>query len=178
VGAVVVIVTGASAGIGRATARRFGSEGAAVGLIARGREWLEAAAGEVEEEGGQALVLPLDVVDHQAVDDAAARIEAALGPIDVWVNNAMATIFAPFTEITPDEFRRATEVTYLGYVWGTMAALGRMRPRDRGTIVQVGSALSYQSIPCSRRTAAPSTRSRVSPSRCGRSSCTTARTCG
>src|ERR671930_2220388 len=143
----VVVVTGASAGVGRATARRFARRGARLGLIARGRERLEATAAEVERLGGEALVLPLDVTDADAVDDAAAQTEERFGPIDVWVNNAMATVFAPVRDTTPEEFRRATDVTYLGYVWGTMAALGRMLPRDRGTIVQVGSALAYRSIP-------------------------------
>jgi NAD(P)-dependent dehydrogenase (short-subunit alcohol dehydrogenase family) len=143
----VVVVTGASAGVGRATARRFGSAGASVGLIARNRERLEAAAREIEEAGGRALVLPLDVADAAAVDEAATRVEEELGPIDVWVNNAMATIFARAIDVTPEEFRRATEVTYLGFVWGTQAALRRMVPRNRGTIVQVGSALAYRGIP-------------------------------
>ncbi len=142
-----IAVTGASAGVGRAVARRFAQNGARLGLIARGRERLDATAQEVEELGGQALVLPLDVADADAVDGAAAQIEERFGPIDVWVNNAMATVFAPATDITADEFRRATEVTYLGYVWGTLAALRRMLPRDRGTIVQVGSALAHRSIP-------------------------------
>jgi NAD(P)-dependent dehydrogenase (short-subunit alcohol dehydrogenase family) len=143
----VVAVTGASAGVGRATVRRFAREGAGIGLMARGRERLDAAAAEVEQLGGVALVLPLDVAEADAVDDAAEQIEDRLGPIDVWVNNAMATVFAPVGDTTPEEFRRATEVTYLGSVWGTMAALRRMVPRDQGTIVQVGSALAYRSIP-------------------------------
>jgi short-subunit dehydrogenase len=143
----VVVITGASAGVGRATARRFGRSGTAVGLIARGRERLEQAAREIEQAGGRALVLPADVSDPAAVEEAAEQAEAELGPIDVWINNAMATIFAPFLEIEPDEYRRATEVTYLGTVWGTMAALRRMKPRDRGVIVQVGSALAYRAIP-------------------------------
>jgi NAD(P)-dependent dehydrogenase (short-subunit alcohol dehydrogenase family) len=143
----VVAVTGASAGVGRATVRRFARDGARIGLIARGRERLEATAAEVEALGAQALVLPLDVADSDAVDDAAAQIEERFGPLDVWVNNAMATVFAPLRDITPEEFRRATEVTYLGTVWGTMAALRRMLPRDGGTIVQVGSALAHRSIP-------------------------------
>ena len=143
----VVAVTGASAGVGRATVRRFAREGARIGLIARGKERLEATAAEVEQIGGEALVLPLDVADADAVEDAATQIEERLGPLDIWVNNAMATVFAPVRNTTPEEFRRATEVTYLGTVWGTMAALRRMLPRDRGTIVQVGSALAYRSIP-------------------------------
>jgi NAD(P)-dependent dehydrogenase (short-subunit alcohol dehydrogenase family) len=143
----VIAVTGASAGVGRAVVRRFARDGARLGLIARGRERLEAAAAEVEQLGGQALVLPLDVSDAEAVDEAAAQIEERFGPLDVWVNNAMATVFARVDQIEPDEFRRATEVTYLGYVWGTQAALRRMLPRNRGTIVQVGSALAYRAIP-------------------------------
>jgi NAD(P)-dependent dehydrogenase (short-subunit alcohol dehydrogenase family) len=143
----VIAITGASAGVGRATARRFAREGAQIGLIARGRERLDEAGAEVEELGGEALVLPLDVADAEAVDAAAEQVEGRLGPLDVWVNNAMATVFAPVRDTAPEEFRRATEVTYLGTVWGTMAALRRMLPRDRGTIVQVGSALAYRSIP-------------------------------
>lgn len=143
----VVVVTGASAGVGRAVAREFAKEGAHIGLIARGRERLEAAQREVEEAGGKALVLPADVADAGGIEQAADRVERELGAIDVWVNNAMTTIFAPFHEIAPDEFKRATEVTYLGCVYGTMAAIKRMRQRNRGTIVQVGSALAYRSIP-------------------------------
>jgi NAD(P)-dependent dehydrogenase (short-subunit alcohol dehydrogenase family) len=116
-------------------------------LIARGRAGLEGARAEVERQGGRALAVPTDVADHDQVEAAAERIESELGPIDVWINNAMATILAPLSEIQPEEFRRSTEVTYLGSVWGTMAALRRMRPRDRGTIVQVGSALAYRGIP-------------------------------
>lgn len=143
----VVVVTGASAGVGRAVVREFAREGASIGLIARGRARLEAAKKEVEELGGKALSLPTDVADAKAIDDAAERVENALGPIDIWVNDAMTTIFAPVDKITPDEFKRTTEVTYLGFVYGTMAALKRMKARDRGTIVQVGSALAYRSIP-------------------------------
>jgi NAD(P)-dependent dehydrogenase (short-subunit alcohol dehydrogenase family) len=143
----VVVVTGASAGVGRATARAFAREGAAVGLIARGRERLQATASELAELGGRAACVQADVADAAQVESAADEIERELGPIDVWVNNAMATVFAPLDEITPDEFRRATGVTYLGSVWGTMAALRRMRPRDEGAIVQVGSALAYRGIP-------------------------------
>jgi NAD(P)-dependent dehydrogenase (short-subunit alcohol dehydrogenase family) len=143
----VVVITGASAGVGRATARLFADERAAIALIARGRERLEAAAREIEARGGEALVLPLDVADPDALEAAAGETEERLGPIDVWVNNAMVTVYAPVAQMTPEEFRRATEVTYLGSVWGTMAALRRMLPRDRGTIVQVGSALAYRGIP-------------------------------
>jgi short-subunit dehydrogenase len=143
----VVAITGASAGVGRATARAFARKGADVGLIARGRERLDAAKREVEDLGRRATVAETDVADAEQVERAAQRIEDELGPIDVWVNNAMATVFARVSDTTPDEFRRATEVTYLGSVWGTMAALRRMRPRDSGVIVQVGSALAYRGIP-------------------------------
>jgi NAD(P)-dependent dehydrogenase (short-subunit alcohol dehydrogenase family) len=143
----VVVVTGASAGVGRATARMYGERGAAVGLLARGAVGLAGAAADVRAAGGQALELPTDVADHEQVDAAAARVEDELGPIDVWVNGAFSSVFAPVTDITPKEFRRATEVTYLGLVYGTQAALARMLPRNRGAIVQVGSALSYRGIP-------------------------------
>ena len=142
-----VVVTGASAGIGRAAARAFGKMGWRVALLARGEDGLEGARREVEEAGGKALVVPTDVADHARVEAAAERIERELGPIDVWVNNAMATIFCPLEQISPEDFERATRVTYLGSVWGIMAALKRMKPRNRGTIVQVGSALAYRSIP-------------------------------
>jgi NAD(P)-dependent dehydrogenase (short-subunit alcohol dehydrogenase family) len=142
-----VVVTGASAGIGRATARLFGERGASVGLIARGQEGLEGAAREVGEAGGKALAVSADMADCEQVTAAARQIEEALGPIDVWVNVAFTSVFAPFTEITAEEFKRVTEVSYLGFVYGTMAALARMRPRGRGTIVQVGSALGSRSIP-------------------------------
>ncbi|MBV8395531.1 MAG: SDR family NAD(P)-dependent oxidoreductase, partial [Actinobacteria bacterium] len=142
-GSRVVVVTGASAGVGRATARAFAREGYAVGLIARGRERLDAAHRELD----RAHAVSVDVADADGVERAAQEIEDALGPIDVWVNNAMATVFAPIMETTPDEFRRATEVTYLGSVWGTQAALRRMKPRGRGVIVQVGSALAHRGIP-------------------------------
>ncbi len=141
------MVTGASAGVGRAVVAEFARQGAHIGLMARGQDRLEAAQREVEEEGGKALVLPVDVADAQQVENAAERVEGELGPIDIWVNDAMTTVFAPFLEITPEEFKRATEVTYLGQVYGTMAALKRMKERDRGAIVQVGSALAYRSIP-------------------------------
>ncbi len=143
----VVVITGASGGIGRAAARKFGSDGARVALIARGRRGLEAAAREVEQAGGEALVLPVDVADHDRVEAAAASVEDAFGPIDVWVNDAMVTVYAEFLDIEPDEYRRSTEVSYLGMVWGTRAALKRMVPRDRGSIVQVCSAMSYRGIP-------------------------------
>src|SRR4051794_4503290 len=143
----VVVITGASAGVGRATARAFGREGARVALIARGRAGLEAAAEEVRAAGGEALVVPCDVADAAAVDAAAARVEEAFGPIDVWVNVAMAAVLAEVAETSAEEFRRVTEVTYLGSVHGTQAALARMLPRDRGKIVQVGSALAYRGIP-------------------------------
>ena len=142
-----VVVTGAAAGVGRATARAFGARGDRVALLARGTAGLEAAQAEIERAGGTALSLPVDIADADQVEAAAAAVERRFGPIDIWVNCAMATIFSRVWDITPEEYRRATEVTYLGYVWGTMAALKRMRPRDRGTIVQVGSALAYRAIP-------------------------------
>ena len=143
----VVVVTGASAGVGRATAVAFAQSGYNVGLIARGRDGLDGARRDVESAGGHALVLPADVADPDEVFRAADRIAGEWGNIDVWVNDAMATIFSPVHEITPKEFRRVTEVTYLGQVYGTMAALKHMRRRNAGTIVQVGSALSYRAIP-------------------------------
>jgi NAD(P)-dependent dehydrogenase (short-subunit alcohol dehydrogenase family) len=143
----VVVVTGASGGIGRAVARMYGGRGAAVALLARGEDGLEGAAADVERAGGRALPISVDVGDYDQVESAAARAEKELGPLDVWVNVAFSSVFAPFTQISPEEFRRTTEVTYLGYVYGTRAALDRMRPRDRGAIVQVGSALAYRGIP-------------------------------
>lgn len=143
----VVVVTGASAGVGRATAIAFARQGARLGLLARDADRLEAARQEVEAAGGTAIAVPTDVADTDQVEAAAARVERELGPIDIWVNNAMATVFAPFEKISPAEFKRATEVTYLGVVYGTMAAFKRMRARNRGTVVQVGSALAYRSIP-------------------------------
>lgn len=143
----VVVITGASAGVGRATARLFAKKGANVALLARGHDGLAAAQREVESYGRRALALRTDVSDAKAVELAAAQTESELGPIDVWVNVAMASVFSPFTEMTADEFKRVTEVTYLGYVYGTMSALRRMKARNRGTIVQVGSALAYRSIP-------------------------------
>ncbi|NUP17045.1 MAG: SDR family oxidoreductase [Streptomyces sp.] len=142
-----VVVTGASGGVGRAAARAFAARGDRVALLARGREGLAGAADEVQRAGGEALVVTVDMADAKAVDDAAQQVADAFGHIDVWVNNAFAGVFAPFTEVTPDEFRRVTEVTYLGYVFGTRAALRHMLPRDRGTVVQVGSALAYRGIP-------------------------------
>ncbi|MHB1538883.1 MAG: SDR family oxidoreductase [Solirubrobacteraceae bacterium] len=143
----VIVITGGSGGVGRATARRFGQDGAKVALLARGRNGLQAAAREVEQAGGEALSLPVDVSRHEEVEAAASSVEDAFGEIDVWVNDAMVTVYAEFLEIEPDEYARATEVTYLGMVWGTRAALRRMLPRDRGTIVQVCSAMSYRGIP-------------------------------
>jgi short-subunit dehydrogenase len=143
----VVAITGASAGVGRAAAMEFAWRGCDVGLIARNMERLQGAAEELRSFGVRAVPIAADVADFAALNEAAAQIEQALGPIDVWVNNAMATIFAPVRDIAPQEFRRATEVTYLGQVHGTMAALARMRPRNRGTIVNIGSALAYRAIP-------------------------------
>jgi NAD(P)-dependent dehydrogenase (short-subunit alcohol dehydrogenase family) len=143
----VVAVTGASAGVGRAAAVAFGEAGATVALLARGDEGVQMAAKEVERAGGRALAIPTDVADAGQVEAAADRIERELGEVDVWVNDAMTSVFAPLWEIEPDEFRRVTDVTYHGVVFGTMAALRRMRPRDRGAIVQVGSALAYRGIP-------------------------------
>jgi short-subunit dehydrogenase len=143
----VVAITGASAGLGRSIAQVFAKHGARIGLIARGKERLASAAREITELGGKAIGIPADVAHHEQVEAAAEKIEAELGPIDVWINNAMTTVFGELTDITSEEFRRATEVTYLGAVWGTKAALKRMIPRDTGTIVQIGSALAYRSIP-------------------------------
>ncbi|GAA5161093.1 SDR family oxidoreductase [Pseudonocardia eucalypti] len=143
----VVVITGASGGVGRATARAFAEHGARIALLARGKTGLRAATEDVEKAGGTALPIEVDVADHDAVDQAAAHAEQALGPIDIWVNNAFTSVFAPVTEVKPEEFHRVLEVSYLGYVYGTKAALERMRPRDRGTIVQVGSALAYRGIP-------------------------------
>lgn len=143
----VVVITGASAGIGRATAHAFAKRGAHIALLARGEDGLEGARQEVESLGGKALVIPTDVSNPDEVEAAAAKVEKELGPIDIWVNDAMLSVFAPFKEITPEEFKTVTETTYLGYVYCTMTALKRMLPRDKGTIVQVGSALAYRSIP-------------------------------
>jgi NAD(P)-dependent dehydrogenase (short-subunit alcohol dehydrogenase family) len=143
----VVVITGASAGVGRATVRRFAHRGVSIGLIARGHDGLEATRREVEALGGTALVLPADVADAEQVEAAIGRAEAELGPIDILVNNAMASVFSPIRMMTPAEFKRVTEVTYLGYVYSTLSVLKRMLPRDHGVIVHVGSALAYRSIP-------------------------------
>ncbi|MBN9077752.1 MAG: SDR family oxidoreductase [Rhizobiales bacterium] len=143
----VVVVTGASAGVGRATARRFAQAGASVAIVARDDQALEETRAELVRSGAEVTVATADVADAKAVLDAAGQIEEELGPIDIWVNCAMATVFSPVAEMTPEEFHRVTEVTYLGFVYGTMAALRSMRRRNRGTIVQVGSALAYRGIP-------------------------------
>jgi NAD(P)-dependent dehydrogenase (short-subunit alcohol dehydrogenase family) len=142
-----VVITGASAGIARATARLYGERGANVGLIARGQAGLDGAARDVEDAGGKALAVSADVADYGQVEDAARQVEEFFGPIDVWINVAFSSVFAPFADVSAAEFRRVTEVSYLGFVHGTMVALDRMRARDRGTIVQVGSALGARSIP-------------------------------
>ena len=143
----VVVITGASAGVGRATARRFAKDGAHIALLARGRDGLEAACEDVEKLGGKALVIIVDVADAEKIEAAAKRVEGSLGKIDIWINNAMASVFSPVNEMTPEDYRRVTEVTYLGAVHGTLAALKRMQVRDHGVIVQVGSALAYRAIP-------------------------------
>ena len=142
-----VVITGASAGVGRATVQAFAREGARIGLIARGKAGLAGAESDVLRLGGEALVLPADVADAQQVEAAAQEVDKHFGPIDVWVNVAMTSVFSPIKEMTAEEFKRVTEVTYLGYVYGTLAALRRMLPRDRGIIIQVGSALAYRGIP-------------------------------
>jgi short-subunit dehydrogenase len=146
-GSEVVVITGASAGVGRATARAFARRGARIGLLARGKDGLEGARADVEKAGGEALVIPTDVAHSKDVEAAAEAVEKKFGHIDIWVNNAMTTVFSRLKDITPEEFKRATEVTYLGTVYGTMAALKSMYARNRGCIVQVGSALAYRSIP-------------------------------
>jgi short-subunit dehydrogenase len=143
----ISVVTGASGGIGRAVVRKLAERGDTVALLARGEDGLAGAAEDVRRAGGQALTIEVDVADFAAVDDAAERVEKELGPIDLWVNDAFSSVFAPFTEIGMDEFTRVTQVSYLGYVYGTKAALTRMLPRNQGTIVQVGSALAYRGIP-------------------------------
>jgi NAD(P)-dependent dehydrogenase (short-subunit alcohol dehydrogenase family) len=143
----IAVITGASAGVGRATARAFAAHGFDVALLARGAAGLAGAAGDVEAAGGRAMVIPTDVARFDEVDAAASRVEAEWGPIDVWVNDAMTTVFAPVWDVEPADFARAIEVTFLGQVWGTKAALARMRPRDKGSIVNVGSALAFIGIP-------------------------------
>ena len=143
----VVVITGASAGLGRAIAHAFAQKGACIGLLARNPEALDAARQECEELGGQALCVPTDVADADAVDRAASLVEHAFGPIDVWVNNAMVSVLSPVKEMQAAEYKQVTDVLYLGFVYGTLAALRRMLPRDRGTIIQIGSALAYRSIP-------------------------------
>jgi NAD(P)-dependent dehydrogenase (short-subunit alcohol dehydrogenase family) len=142
-----VVVTGASGGIGRAVARAFGAKGDRVGLLARGETGLDGAVKDIERAGGQALAIPTDVAEYGQVEAAAEQVTGTLGPIDIWVNVAFTSVFAPFTQIRPEEFKRVTEVSYLGYVYGTRAALDRMLARDQGTIVQVGSTLAYRGIP-------------------------------
>jgi len=149
---------GASAGVGRALAHRFARAGARLGLIARDAEALREVASEIESLGGTAIVAPADVADADQVFGAADLIRERLGPADIWINDAMATVFAPVCRITPEEFRRVTDVTYLGTVHGTMAALRQMRPRNRGALIQVGSALAYPELPSNPLTAAQSTR--------------------
>lgn len=146
-GPATAVVTGASAGVGRATATALGRRGMAVALLARGTAGLAAAAEDVQQAGGRPLIVPTDIADWDSVEAAAQHTEERLGPIDLWVNNAMTTVFAPAWQIEPEELRRATEVTYLGQVHGTLAALRRMRPRDHGTVVNVGSALAFRAIP-------------------------------
>lgn len=143
----VVVITGASAGVGRAIVQAFAKRGAHIGLLARGHDGLEGARREVEEFGGKALVIPTDTSDADQVEAAAAKVEETFGPIDIWINVAMASVFSPVKEMKPEEYKRVTEVAYLGYVYGTLAALHRMLPRDRGRIIQIGSALAYRGIP-------------------------------
>lgn len=143
----VVVITGASAGLGRAIAREFGEHGARIGLIARGKDGLKGAKNEIEKLGGKAIAIPTDVGKSAQVQKAARKVEDTFGPIDVWINNAMVSVFSPFKSVKPDEFKRVTEVTYLGQVYGTKAALESMLPRDEGTIILVGSALAYRGIP-------------------------------
>ncbi|MGI8469602.1 MAG: SDR family oxidoreductase [Pyrinomonadaceae bacterium] len=143
----VVVITGAAAGLGRAIARQFARDGAHIGLIARGIDGLRGAKKDVEELGGKAIIIQGDVADPQTTERAARMVEDEFGAIDIWINNAMVSVFSPVKEMQPDEYKRVTEVTYLGVVYGTLAALKRMLPRDRGVIVQVGSALAYRGIP-------------------------------
>ncbi len=143
----VVVVTGASAGVGRAIVQEFAKRGAHIGLLARGHQGLEGARREVEEFGGKALVIPTDTANADEVEAAATKVEETFGPIDLWINVAMSSVFSPVKEMKPEEYKRVTEVSYLGYVYGTLAALHRMLPRDRGHIIQIGSALAYRGIP-------------------------------
>ncbi|HEX8964783.1 MAG TPA: SDR family NAD(P)-dependent oxidoreductase, partial [Rhodocyclaceae bacterium] len=143
----VAVITGASAGVGRATAREFASRGWRVALLARSPDGLAGAVRDVEQAGGEALAVPTDVAVQEQVEAAADKVESEWGAIDVWINNAMATVFCSAARVKPADFVRSTEVTYLGSVWGTLAAMKRMNRRDSGTIVQVGSALAYRSIP-------------------------------
>jgi NAD(P)-dependent dehydrogenase (short-subunit alcohol dehydrogenase family) len=143
----VIVVTGASAGLGRAIVRAFARQGAHIGLLARGRDGLEGARSDVKALGGNALAIPVDVADADGIEQAAEEVEQEFGPIDIWINNAMVSVFSPVKMMTPEEYKRVTEVTYLGVVYGTLSALKRMLPRDRGVIVQVGSALAYRGIP-------------------------------
>lgn len=143
----VVVITGATAGVGRAVARKFAADGAKIGLLARGKDRLESTKREVEALGGQALMIPTDIADADALERAAEKVEEHFGPIDIWINNAMVTVYGELQDIEPDEYKRVTDVCYHGTVYGTMSALKRMLPRDRGTIVQVGSALAHRGIP-------------------------------
>ncbi len=172
----VVVVTGSSAGLGRAIAHGFAKRGARIGLIARNPEALEAAKQECEALGGQAIVLPLDVSDAEAVDAAATRVEEEFGPIDIWVNDAMVSVFSPVKEMEPSDYKRVTDVLYLGFVHGTLSALKRMIPRDRGTIIQIGSALSYRSIPLQSAYCACKHAIMASLTRCAANSTTTTAT--
>jgi NAD(P)-dependent dehydrogenase (short-subunit alcohol dehydrogenase family) len=142
----IIVITGSTGGIGRASAIAFGARGDTVVLVARGERGLASAAEDVEQAGGKPHVMAADVADPEQVFAVADRVEAEIGPIDPWVNVAFTSVFAPFDQITPTEYRRVTEVSYLGYIYGTMAALKHMKPRDRGAIVQVGSALAYRRL--------------------------------
>jgi len=173
----VVVVTGASAGVGRATVQAFARRSARLGLIARGPDGLEAARKEVEQLGGSALVFAVDVANAEKVEEAAARVEEEFGPIDIWINNAMVSVFSPVKEMTAEEFQRVTEVTYLGVVYGTLAALKRMLPRDRGSIVQVVRRWLIAASLCRQLTAGRSMQSRDSPNRCAVNYCMTKATC-
>jgi NAD(P)-dependent dehydrogenase (short-subunit alcohol dehydrogenase family) len=164
----IVVVTGASAGVGRATAREFAAHGWHVALLARNAARLASAADEIRRYGVKALTITADVADAEAVDAAATRVETELGPIDAWVNNAMASVFSPVVSVTPQEFRRGTEVTYLGQVYGTMTALKRMRARGAPSSILAPLFRTGRSH-CNPSTAAPNTRSAGSPMRCARS---------